>query len=135
MGTSRVIRHHGLLPSSEAMGSVGAPAPGNGSFVSPSTFTQRHCVSCRTYHRPPSLSYGEWVLSPACWSSTRTWYVDCVADSSGEIKILKDFHVGVVLSAETFVLQGIGKCTATELARWWHQAAVHRGKARDEEDL
>ena len=36
VGTPRVIRHHGLPPSSEAMGSVGAPAPGNGSYVSPS---------------------------------------------------------------------------------------------------
>ena len=32
VGTPRVIRHHGLPPSSEAMGSVGAPAPGNGLF-------------------------------------------------------------------------------------------------------
>ena len=58
-----------------------------------------------------------------------------MADSSGEIKILKDFHAGVVLSGEASVLQGIGKCMATEFARWWHQADFHRGKARDGEDL
>ena len=66
VGTPRVIRHHGLPPSSEAMGSVGAPAPGNGSVVSPYTFTQRHRVTRRTDQLPQPL----WCSSPAADTST-----------------------------------------------------------------
>ena len=55
VGTPRVIRHHGLLSFSEAMGSVGTPAPSNGFSLEGEASAALECTFA--LHRPSISSH------------------------------------------------------------------------------